>query len=139
MKYVLIVAAIVLVSFTGRAYTPTRFFNTSGEIDNSGGRKVWRDILTPTTGNGYVINISSAEFTSISSVNVLALKNTSTTTQIPTVSLKSVTNTAVTVNITQANTVALNAANVALGLNVGAMTFADNLNDIRLYVTVTGK
>lgn len=140
MKTLLIgIAIIALVGFTGKAYTPTRFFDRNGEVDNSGGRRVWRDVITPTTGNGQVIDISSAGFAQVTNLSILPLRNTATTTQIPTVSLKSVSNTSISVNIVQANTVNLNAANVALGLNVGAMQFATELSDIRLYVEVRGR
>lgn len=121
---------------TPRSYTPVRIFDRNGEGTIMGG-KIWRDTITATTGNGQTIDISSAGFTNIGSVNVMALRNSAVAVETPNVSLKSVTTTTLTVNITQGNADVVS----ILGFSVlqGPSTqFVPN-NSVKLYVIVIGK
>ncbi len=101
-------------------------FTAAGQI--STGVKRWVGSVVPTQAMGQSINISSAGFTSVLSVQVMAMRNTTDVTQCVNVMLKTVTLTAITVNLTQ-NT------NGSLTLVV---IQANNLSGITLYVEVIG-
>lgn len=144
MRNATIIALFILLgcslAFTGKAYTPTRFYDSTGEITNTyvSDLKVWLGTVVPTTGNGYVIDISSAGFSQIKTVTVLPMKNTANANDMPDVSVKSITNTALTVNIKNGNGAVVS----ILGINVlsgSPMVFSSDVSGISLYVRVTGK
>lgn len=114
--------------------SPFTYYNDSGILPAP--VKKWIKIVTPSTGNGYSIDISSAGFTSIISCNVIAIKNNSTANLSPNVAIKSISNTAIVVNVVEGN-----AATVSiLGINVlsgSPMVFA-NVSGLTLSVEVTG-
>ncbi len=98
--------------------------------------KRWVGSVTPSTGNGYSIDISSAGFSNIVSVSVVGVKNTNSTYLSPQVSVKSKSTSAIVVNITEAN-----AATVSiLGINVlsGAPLVFANVTGLTLDVIVYG-
>lgn len=68
--------------------------------------KVWMDNVTPNTGNGFTVDISSAGFTNISSVSITPFKFTTTPADIPRVAIKTITETALVLNIVDSNTAA---------------------------------
>lgn len=129
---------IMMVSFDKResppAYHPVQFFNKTGQQFRI--TKVFTDTLTPNTSNGYSIDISPAGFTGISSVNVVAQRNTSTATSVPNVGIKSYTTSAVVVNITEGNASLIN----ILGSNVllGPSTSFATIPGVILQVQVLG-
>ncbi len=147
-NYIAILLSIIVLIFLGIAfgekkekepptYTPIRIFDRNGEGTIMGG-KIWRDTITATSESGMTIDISSAGFTVIGSVNVMALRNTATATEAPQVALKEVTTSTLTVNITQSSASLV----TILGLSVlqgPAAIFATNVNTIKLYVIVIGK
>ena len=110
------------------------YFNAAGAFPVP--TKKWIALVTPTTGNGYSIDISSAGFSSIVNVQVIAVKNTATVTSAPNVSIKTVSTSAIVVNITEGSTnlVTLLSTSVLSGLPV---IFA-NMSGLTLYVEVTG-
>lgn len=119
------------------SYSPIMMYNSSGVIAREG-MKMFCDSITPSTSNGYSINISAAGFTNVYSVQVIALRNTASATASPQVSIKSVSTSAIVVNITEANTSLVNilGSNVLLG---DGLVFAGNVSGIRLWVQVIGK
>lgn len=135
-----IIAALVIVLIWagtpkgGVAYQPVMFFNKSGQMIKIA--RIYTDTLTPNTGNGYVIDYTTAGFTSVSSVNVLAQRNTATATSVPNVAVKSFNNTQAVVNIIEGNGTLV----TVLGLSVlsGASTqFADPAG-LKLHVQILG-
>jgi hypothetical protein len=110
------------------------YFNGSGAL--TAPTKRWVGLVTPSTGNGAAIDISAASFASILSVQVIAIKNTAAATSSPNVSVKSITTSTLTLNITEANATLVNllGSNVPLGLPIG---FA-NVTGLTLYVIVEG-
>lgn len=136
---VLTTLVVSTIAFKGvRAYTPIKFFDSTGEITSSYVQdlKVWLGTVQPTSST-YGIDISSAGFTQIKSVNIEPVKNTTDANMAPDISIKTLTNTMLTVNIRQPNTavVSLLGVNVISGL---PMIFPANVSDIQLIVRVTG-
>lgn len=120
-----------------KTYYPISFFNHNGQFQTDG-MKVYCDTLTPTTASGMAIDISAAGFTTITTAQVIALENVATADASPQVSIKTISNTSLTVNITQANSSLVS----ILGLNVlqgAGLVFSGNLSSVKLYVMVLGK
>lgn len=76
-------------------YNEVVFFNPAGCMNMT---KCWVGIVTPTTGNGHTVDISSAEFNNIISYALTATKNTAVPTSVPKISVKSISNTALVIN-----------------------------------------
>ena len=115
------------------AYTPVMFYNKNGIINKIS--KIFTDTLTASTGNAYSVDISAAGFANISSINIMAERNTGTATSVPNVAIKSFTNSAVVVNVIEGNGTLV----TILGLSVlsGASTqFA--AGGIKLHIQVLG-
>lgn len=112
--------------------TPT-FYGTSGTKTVT---KIWSDVITPSTGDGAVISISSAGFTNIISVTAVGAKNTGTVTSSPNVSIKSFTTTSVILNITEGSTNIVNL--LATSLLSGAPTVFANTSGLTVHITVYG-
>lgn len=136
----MLILAFVLsgIGWRHNAYNPIQFYSSAGVLDPNG-MKVWCDSLTPSTAAGQSINISSAGFTSITTVQVIALQNTATADTSPQVSIKGISNTAITVNITQANTNLVSVLGLGLFLQGNGLVFSTNLSNIKLYVMVLGR
>lgn len=64
--------------------------------------------VSPSTGNGYSIDISGVGFTNVIGYSVEAIKNTATPTSAPKVSIKSISSTAIVVNIIEGNSSTVN-------------------------------
>lgn len=98
--------------------------------------KKWMEIVTPSTASGYSIDISSAGFTTILGCSIIAIKNNSTANLSPNVSIKSISNTSLVVNIVEGNpaTVVILSTNVLSG---APLVFA-SLTGLTLSVEVTG-
>lgn len=145
MRNIIIASLFVLIvcsiAFKGAsAYTPIRFYDSTGEITNTYVQdlKVWMGTVQPTTSNGYGIDISSAGFTQIKTVSIIPIKNTADANSMPDIAIKTMTNTMITVNIKQGNSSLVS----VLGLNVlsgAAMLFPASVSDVQLIVRVTGK
>lgn len=103
------------VRTTAVSFDPMWWFNASGLITPP--TKVFTATISSlSTSNGYSIDISSAGFTSIlpGSISIVATRNTSTVTSVPNVAIKTISTTAIVVNITEANTATVS----ILGINV---------------------
>ena len=138
----LIVAVIALLVVAGVAfrtyeYAPVRYFGPNGEDMAPSGRKVWRAEVTPSTANGYSIDISSAGFNTIQGVYITPRKNTNAA-DAPVATIKSMTNTALVVNLQASNSAVVS----ILGINVLSglpLIFPADITGVTLLVTVTGK
>lgn len=89
-------------------------------------------IVTPNTGNGYSINISGVGFTNVLSCSVIPIKNATSAPACPKVSIKSISNTAVVVNITEGNDL------LQLGLLLGTSEKFADVAGLSLMVVVEG-
>jgi len=112
---------------------PVSDFGAAGPITIT---KRWIGTVTPLTGNGYVIDISSAGFTNVLGYQIIAVRNTVITSSMPTVSVKAVSANAISVNIIEANTSVIN----ILGNNVlnGLPMVFSNVLGLTLNVIVYG-
>jgi hypothetical protein len=110
------------------------FYNTAGRVNQR--LKVWSDVVTPSTANGYSVDISSAGFATVLYANAMPIRNTATTTSVPNCAVKSITTTAVVFNIVEGNSslVSLLGSGVLLGVS---NQFA-NTTGLTLYVQVYG-
>ena len=81
--------------------------------------KVAMGTVTPSTGNGYSIDISGVGFSNVLGYEIMSVKSTASATSVPKVSVKSVSNTAIVVNIIEgnANTVNILGSLVLLGVS----------------------
>lgn len=111
------------------------YYNASGTI--TAVTKVFNAVITPTSSNGYTINISSAGFSSITGPpQITAAKNASVATSCPNVSVKSYNNTQIVVNIIEGNPATVNILG-SLVLLGEANVFAD-VTGLTLHVRVEG-
>lgn len=117
------------------AISPLVFYNASGLITPP--TKAWAsNSVTPSTGDGYSIDISSAGFSSITSINVEVIKSTSVANAAPILSIKSASTTTIVVNIVEGNSATVS----ILGINVlsgSPHVFAD-VTGLTLSVRVEG-
>lgn len=95
------------------------FYNNSGRIPKPG--KVWMQTIPITTANGQTVDISSAGFTSISTINITGINNTSTVASMPICMIKSNTLTSLTFNTVVGNSaiIAILAGLIAPGSTSG--------------------
>lgn len=101
-------------------YNPViMFFNSTGRIPKPG--KVWMQTIPITTASGQTVDISSAGFTSISTINITGINNTSTVASMPICMIKSNTLTSLTFNTVVGNSaiIAILAGLVAPGSTSG--------------------
>lgn len=98
--------------------------------------KKWTATVSPSTASGYSIDISSAGFSSVTNVQIIAVRNTSTVTSSPNVSIKTISTSAIVVNVVEGNPTLVNilGSNVPLGLG---QVFA-NTTGLSLVVMVEG-
>lgn len=143
MKKIIIFVGIIVVivaaifAFGNNSHTPVRIFNHSGEVE-LGGTRLWSDTITPSTGSAFSIDISSAGFSVVPRVQVTATRSTATANAVPNVAVKSVTTTAIVVNITEGNP----STTTILGIQVlsGApIIFVADPSTIVLNVMAAGK
>lgn len=109
------------------------FYNSSGRVHQK--IKVFTQSYTPNTGNGYSMDISAAGFSTILSVQVSPVLNTSSSGALQDYEIKSVSTSEVTVNITTPN--ALNVSLVGLTL-LGVPNFIGSGTATTIYLTVIG-
>lgn len=136
--YIFGALALIGVSFMGleKFNSNPVFYDHTGQLNNNQ-VKIWADTVTPTTANGYSIDISSAGFTSIKSATVTAQNNTVAVASMPIVVIKSVTTTAVIVYILTQN----NATTTILGITVlsgSPMQLAASTTGMLLNVKIEG-
>lgn len=109
---------------------PITYYNQSGTV-SAPTKKISFDV-SPNTGNGYSIDISAAGLSSIYSYSVVPVKNTSTATSCPKVSVKSISTSAIVVNIIEGNGI------LQLGLLLGVSEQFANTSGITIHVEVEG-
>lgn len=101
--------------------------------------KKWEAIVTPSTGNGNAINISSAGFTTTVGMfcSITPLRAVSAAATTPNVAIKSISTTSLVVNITENNpaTVSILGIGVLSGL---PSIFVATPSDIRLHILIEG-
>lgn len=117
----------------------TRNYNQSGQVAVI---KSMCFTVSASTSNGLSIDISQAGFTSILGYSVMAIRNTSNASASPNVSVKSVSNTAIVVNIVEANTatqgVLLNLLGGLVNVLSGAPSVYANTVGLSINVMVWG-
>lgn len=113
--------------------TQITHYNASGVISIT---KKWVGTVTPNTANGYSIDISSASFTNVHSVSVVAQRNTTSASMSPQVAIKSVSTSAIVVNVIEDNP----ATTTILGISVlsGAPSVFANTTGLTLHIIVEG-
>lgn len=105
-----------------------KVYNKSGLV-GSYPMKIWDDTVTVTSSNGQSIDISSAGFTKVTSVQAQAFNNTNTVANIPVSSGKTWSTTSIAISTVQENT----------GLSILAgLLFAGNLSGVIIHVFVIG-
>ena len=103
VHYITVIILLAIASlFAWNSHLPIRVFRAAGEVE-LGGTRIYADTITPTTGNGFSIDISAAGFSTIPRVQVLPMRNTATVTSVPNVAVKSISTTTIVVNITEGN------------------------------------
>lgn len=132
-----IAVLLCVIMFAGRpeiAYDPIKFYNRTGQVFKP--MKVFCDTITPSTSNGYSLDISAAGFTSITSITACADRNTATSTSVPNVAIKSMSTSAIVFNSTEGNGSLIN----VLGNNVllGPSTAFSSTSGLRLHVMIMG-
>lgn len=110
-----VTAIIVILSFIGIGNYNSYpiFYDHNGQLASKN-VKIFCDTVTPSTANGYSIDISSAGFTTIKGVTITAQNNTATIASMPIVVIKSITSSAIVVNILTQN----NATTTIVGITV---------------------
>ena len=122
--------ALNIPTFSG---SPVRVYNGSGQVNQS--IKIWTDVLTPTTGNGYSVDISSAGFGTVLSVMAISEFSTGTTTTMRNAEIKSYSTSAVVVNIAVPNATVVSLLSLTL---LGVPTFLPSGTGTKLHLTVIG-
>jgi hypothetical protein len=105
IHWIAIVIALFIGSMIGwdnQSHLPIRIFRRTGEVQ-IGLTKIFADTITCTTGNGFSIDISPAGFSTVPRVQITAMRNTSAAISTPNVAIKSVSTTAIVVNVTEGN------------------------------------
>lgn len=129
-------ASDIFKKVSPESYNPyPKVYNRNGPIIQR--MKLYCDTLVPTTSSGQSINISAAGFTSVCNVVVTPMRNTSTIDELPIIALKTISTTAVTVNMIEPNTsiVSILGSGVLLG---GAANFYSSPTSVTLHVTAMG-
>lgn len=118
---------------TGKPTIPTAItvYNASGTTTET---KRLIATYTPSTASGATLDISAAGFTSILGIQAICIFNTSTGNNCPNVSIKSYTNSVVTINIVQGASTAVS----ILGINVLGLVFPASVTGITVSLTVEG-
>lgn len=111
------------------------YFTHSGQMQGNTVR-IYADTVSPTSAT-YSIDISAVGYTGVLSCNVVASNNTSSIGSMPIAVIKTVSPTAIVVNILQSNTSLVS----ILGLNVlqgAGLQLASSVSGVVLYVNTTG-
>ena len=128
---IIIVAISSLFAWDSGSHFPIRVFRRSGEVE-LGGTRIFADTITCTTGNAMTIDISSAGFSTVPRVQVSAMKNTADPLLSPQVSIKSVSTTSISFNVTEFSGTTL------LGIAVGTIQFVASPSTVLLNVQAVG-
>lgn len=133
----LIFILYIIISFNGTpapAYDPIKFYNRNGVSTPIS--KIYIDTFNVSSSSGYTVDISGVGFTSIKGAQAVAMKNSATATSVPNVSVKTVTTSAVTLNLTEGNGSLVN----VLGSNVllGPSTAFASTSGLQVAVIVFG-
>lgn len=140
-RYVIIIICLLVASvfaFNRNSHVPIRVFKRTGEVD-LGGSRVFVDTFTLTTGNGFSIDISPAGFSTLPTVQINPLINTSDPMLCPTISVKSISTTAIVVNVTEPSPTTLNILGLGLAVQSPQQRFVNTPSNIKLHVHATGK
>lgn len=130
---IVIFAFCIVFVYAKPEYNPVvRYYTSSGIINQP--TRVWDGVITPTTGAGQTVDISSAGFSSINSVSITPANNTSTVTSMPFVCIKSYTTSQITVNVLTSNNQTIS----ILGANVTPVVTATTLTGMSFHVHVDG-
>lgn len=109
-----------------------KYYTTGGALTST--MKTWVGIITPSSSSGYSVDISSAGFSTILSIQVQALNNTNTVTSMPMVTVQSYTTSAVVISIITSN----NATIASLLSPIIGLVTASSLSGTTLHVRVDG-
>lgn len=93
-------------------------------------------IITPTASSSYTINISSAGFSTISSISLIAAKSSTLATSCPNVSISSYNTSQIVVNVTEGNPTTVNILGSLVLL--GAANVFANTSGLTLHLCVKG-
>lgn len=131
-----ILMAVFVYVFSTSAYQPGTntiysFYNKNGSIANQ--MKVWCDTV-PVTAASQAIDISSAGFTKILSIQVQPALNTTTVASMPIASVKSWTTSSVTVNFIQSNSSVIS----ILGVQVVGLQALQSFSNTYCHITIIG-
>lgn len=121
-------------SFTISDSLTMRTYNSAGLVNQP--MKMWCDTVTPSTSNGYSINISSAGFTRILSAHVIGIRSGATASTGPNSFINSMSTTALVVSSIEDNPSTVNIlGNLIL---LGAPSVFSNVTGLKYSVTVVG-
>lgn len=138
MKILVSILALVIVilGVLGLRNSYPVFYDKNGQI-NANQIKIWGDTVTPTTANGYSIDISSAGLSVLKSVTVTPQFNTATIGSMPIVVIKSQSPTAIVVNILTQNSATITILGISV-LSGAPLQFASSLSGMTLNVQAGG-
>lgn len=130
---------VIRVSFDP---APTRHYIKTGSSNTPGVLRVQPTMIAhvtvvPTVANGGVLDISGLGFTTIANIQVSVTRNTAVPNDVPSVAVKSFTNTSIVYNLIQGN----NAVVAILGINVLSgmpNAFVTTPSDCTLRFQITG-
>lgn len=115
------------------SFDSIKLYNSSGQVNRR--IKIWAETITPSTGNGLSVDISSAGFSTILSVHAVSEYTSGTTSTMRNVELKSISTSAIVVNIAQPNATAI----ALLGLTLlGVPSYIGSGTGTKLHVVVYG-
>ena len=96
----LVLSVLFITSATRPGYEPIHWFNRSGEVIFR--PRILLDTITvDASGNSFSIDITSGGFTNVYDCHLTAIRNTTAVGEVPSVSIKSISNTAIVCNITE--------------------------------------
>lgn len=125
----------VVFLFLFRKEPQVKIYNRSGIISHE--IRLWIDTITVTSSNGFSVDISSASFTGIISASVEAIKNTSTLSNVPSCQVKTISNTALVLNLTEENSSTVNILGNIVLLGT-PLQFVSNTSGLQVAVAVLG-
>lgn len=127
---------MAIVSFNKHlpAYDPIKYYDRNGIVTPT--TKIFRDTFNVNTSDGFSVNLSAAGFSSVKACHAVAMKNSGTATSVPNISIKTLSTTALVLNITEGNGSLIN----ILGSNVllGPSTAFASTTGLSVSVTVYG-
>ena len=125
-----------IVSWANNSNSYPVYYDRVGQL-NSTQVKILCDTITPTTANGFSIDISSPGFNVIKAVSILPQLNTATLGSMPIIEIKSISTTTLVVNILTENSGTISILGTPV-LSGAPMQFAASTSGIVLQVIVEG-